>query len=90
MKFFSLVVMLSAWICVFRAPRSTASTLLQVLVFGALGSLFALAGGFSWWWDSGMRPGQQSAFLPICGLLTLAAVLWIWLRSAADDEFGPR
>jgi hypothetical protein len=90
MKSFSILVMLSAWACLLWAPRSTLSNLAQILGFGALGALFTIAGVFSWWWDSGMQPGQRSGVVPFCGLLTLVAVVWVWLRSAAEDEFGPR
>jgi len=54
--------------------------------FGAVGALLALFGGFAWWWDGSMRPGQRSATVMVCGLVTLVACVVAWLRTAADDE----
>lgn len=83
----AVMAMLAAWGCMFFAPRGSLSTLLQLLVFGLLGALFTLAGGFAWWWGQGRE--DRSALIMICGLLTLAPTIWVWLRAAADAEFGP-
>lgn len=83
-----MLITLFAWACALWAPRTTVSQTLQILIFGGLGALFALAGGFSWWWDSGMRPDQRSAVVLVCGVLTLGITGWVWLRAAAEDEFG--
>ncbi|MGC4027759.1 MAG: hypothetical protein QM696_02640 [Steroidobacteraceae bacterium] len=87
MKAAAVLMMFCAWGCMFLAPRTTLSTLLQLLVFGAAGALFTLAGGFSWWWAQGRE--DRSALIMVCGLLTLAPVAWVWLWAAADAEFGP-
>lgn len=57
MKLFALLVMRSAWACVFRSPRSTASNLLQILGFGVVGA------PFSWLADS--RGGGTRACAPL-------------------------
>lgn len=88
MKFFALVVLTAAWACVFLAPKTTWSRIIQFLIFGALGAVFTLAGGFSYWWDSGMRPSQKSPFLLICGALTLAAQAMTVLRGVLENEGG--
>lgn len=86
MKFFAFVVMLAAWGCLFLAPRSTLSRIVQLLVFGLLGTVFTLAGGFAYWWDSGMRPWQKSAFILVCGVLTLASQALTMLIAVVEDE----
>jgi hypothetical protein len=88
MKFFALIVVLAAWMCLFLAPRGTVSRLLQFLIFGLLGIVFTLAGVFQYWWNSGMQPSQKSAFLLICGLLTLASQLGTLVFAVFGGEGG--
>ncbi len=88
MNAFAAITMIAAWACFFLAPKSTASRLAQFFIFGLLGAIFTLAGGFSYWWDSGMRPTQKSAFPLICGLVILASQVATFLAGAlgGDDD----
>lgn len=70
MKVAALLVMIGAWACVFLW-RGSAARLAQLIVFGLLGTVFTLAGGFALWWNSNMQPSQSSSFIFVCGLLTL-------------------
>lgn len=88
MKFFSFLILASAWGCFFFAPSGTLSRLLQFLVFGVLGAVLSLAGGFQYWWNSGMAPSQKSAFILLCGLGTLASQASAFLQGFLGDE-GP-
>ncbi len=90
MKPIAVVILLSAWACLLLAPSGTLSRTLQLLVFLGLGALLSLVGFVSWYWDSNMRPSQQSAFVLVCGLGTLASQIGTVLRiltDAVDDEF---
>lgn len=92
MKVAALLVMLSAWGCVFLW-RATAARLAQLIVFGLLGAVFTLAGGFAYWWDSNMRPDQSSSFIFVCGLLTLLSQAGTVLAAVFADTMqidGPR
>jgi len=73
MKIFALLIVAAAWVSFFIAPKSAWSRVLQLLVFGLLGAGLTLVGGFSYWWDSGMRPSAKSPFILVCGVLTLAS-----------------
>lgn len=55
------------------------------MLFSALGTGFALAGAFSYWWDASMRPGQASPWVMIWGILTLVSQVWVFLRSILKD-----
>lgn len=55
--------------------------------FGFAGAMLALFGGFAYWWDGAMQPDRRSAVVMVSGLVTLAACLLAWLRTAARDEF---
>ncbi len=90
MKPIAFIVLASAWACLFLAPSGGVSRLIQLVVFLALGALLTLVGFASNYWDSNMRPGQQSSFILVCGLGTLASQVGTVLRalsSAADEEF---
>ncbi len=90
MKPFAVLILVSAWACLLLAPSGTLSRTLQLLVFLGLGALLSMVGFFSWYWDSNMRPSQQSAFVLICGLGTLASQIGTvvgMLTDAVDDEF---
>ncbi len=84
MKIAALLVMISAWACVFLW-RGTAARVVQLIVFGLLGTVFTLAGGFAYWWDSHMRPDQSSSLLFVCGLLTLLSQAGTLLSAVFHD-----
>lgn len=87
MKTFAVLIVLAAWGSAW-AWRGDGARLLQLLLFGAVGTLMTLAGAFSLWWDSGMRPGQASSLLLGCGLLTLLPQLPTLLRGFLEGEGG--
>ena len=87
MKVAAFLVMLAAWGCVFFW-RGTAARVLQLIVFGLLGAVFTLAGGFALWWDSGMRPSQASGFIFGCGLLTLLSQAGTVFFAVLGNEGG--
>lgn len=89
MNAFAVLTAIAAWACLFFAPRGTFSRVVQTLGFGLLGTVFVLAGGFAYWWDSGMRPTQKDATIFVCGILTVISALIVWLQAATDAEFGP-
>ena len=88
MKAIALLILVSAWGCLLFAPAGTASRVLQMLVFGALGALLTLAGAFDSWWSSNMLPSKKSAFILICGLGTLASQAGSLLRAVFGGEGG--
>ena len=49
---------------------------------------FTLAGGFSYWWDSGLRPSKATPWLFIWGALTLASQAGNLLRAVFEGEGG--
>lgn len=73
MKSLAVLIAVSSWACIFLLPGGTASRVLQLLVFGLLGSVLTIAGAFQYWWNASMLPSQKSALILICGLLTLLA-----------------
>lgn len=88
MKTIAVLVALAAWAhLLFWRPAPWVNGLL-FMAFLAAGAVFALAGGFSYWWDGGMRPSQRSATVLVCGLLTLAAQAARLFGWAAGDD-GP-
>ena len=88
MKSLAVLTAISAWAGLLWLPRGTLSRLLQMLVFGLLGVVFALAGGFAWWWDSGMRPTQANATIFVCGVLILLSQTGALLQAVLGDEGG--
>ena len=88
MTIFALMTALTAWFSVWRPPESTGLRVLLMGVFLLLGALFALAGGFAYWWDGGMRPARASPWLLIWGLLTLASQAGNLLRAVFEGEGG--
>lgn len=86
MKLLPLLITLAAWGGVLFAPQGTVSRALQVFVFGVLGGVMVFFGAASYWWDSHMQPDKKSAFVLICGLLTLASQGVTLLRAVRDDE----
>lgn len=88
MKVLAFLVAASAWAAFLFAPKSTPSRMLQFVVFGLLGALLTLAGGFSYWWDSGMRPTHRSAFILVCGIVTLVSQAATFLVGVFDQEGG--
>jgi hypothetical protein len=92
MKVAALLVMISAWGFVILW-RGTAARWVQFIVFGLLGAVFTLAGGFAYWWDSNMRPDQSSSLIFVCGVLTLLSQAGTVLTAVFDDTMqidGPR
>jgi hypothetical protein len=89
MTFFAIITALCAWGSVLLLrPDSTAVRVLLMVVFLLLGTLFTLAGGLAYWWDSGMRPTKASPAILICGLLTLASQAGNLLRAVFESEGG--
>jgi hypothetical protein len=88
MKLLAFLILMSAWTCFFVAPTGTASRVIQLLVFGLLGAALTLAGGFQYWWNSGMLPSQKSAFILLCGLGTLASQAGPFLQGVLGNEGG--
>jgi hypothetical protein len=87
MKAFAVLVVISAWACVFLW-RGTVARVVQLIVFGLLGTVFTLAGGFAYWWDSHMRPDQSSSLLFVCGVLTLLPQVGTLLMAMAEHEIN--
>jgi hypothetical protein len=81
----AVLVVISAWACLFLW-RGTVARVPQLIVFSVLGTIFTLAGGFAYWWDSNMRPDQSSALIFICGLLTLLPQAGALLSAMAEHE----
>jgi hypothetical protein len=88
MKTLAVLTTIAAWACILLLPRSTGLRVLQLLVFGLLGTVFTLAGGFQYWWNSGMLPSQKSALILVCGLLTLLSQAGTLLQGMLSDEGG--
>lgn len=84
MKPLALAILFPAWGCLLLAPSGTLSRTLQLLAFLGLGALLSLVGFVSWYRDSNIRPSQQSAFMLVCGLGTLASQVGTVLRILAD------
>jgi hypothetical protein len=85
LKPIAFLVLAAAWGCIFLAPSGSVSRLIQFLVFLALGSILVLLGFVSHYWDSHMRPGEQSVFILMCGLGTLASQIGTVYRVIADE-----
>jgi hypothetical protein len=83
----AFLVMLAAWGCAFFW-RGGWARVAQLIVFGLLGAVFTLAGGFQYWWNSGMRPSDASPFLFGCGVLTLLSQAGTILIAALGNEGG--
>ena len=67
--------------------REGALRAIALLLFQAVSLLLALMGGFSYWWDSGMRPGQKSAVVRVSGLVMFIVSLLAMLRSGSKDDW---
>jgi uncharacterized membrane protein YccC len=85
MKAVAVLVVISAWACLFFW-RGTVARVTQLIVFGVLGTIFTLAGGFAYWWDSHMMPSQSSSLIFVCGVLTLLPQAGTLLMAMADHE----
>jgi hypothetical protein len=86
---FAILATLAAWWGATRWRAIGALKMLQLLVFGTLGVLFFVFGGFAYWWDSGgfSSPGQASRVVPVCGvLILLAEFVLIALGDDAPDR----
>ncbi|WP_137919746.1 hypothetical protein [Hydrogenophaga sp. 2FB] len=88
MTFVAFITALAAWFTVLRPSDSDAVRVVWMVVFLLLGALFTLAGGFAYWWDSGMQASKASPWLLICGLLTLASQAGNLLRAVFEGEGG--
>ncbi len=88
MKFLAFIILASAWASFYFLPTGTASRVIQMLIFGALGALLTLVGGFEYWWDSSMLPNQKSAFILLCGLGTLASQTGAFLQGIFGGQGG--
>jgi len=87
MSFKTLTVLLATAACANAfAWREGVPRAILLYLFQALGVVLALLGGFSYWWDSGMRPGQKSAVVMVSGLVMLAVSVAGMLRSAGNDR----
>ena len=91
MTFILIVLVIGAWASALLLPDDRpALRWLLFVVFTALGLLLSLAGWSSYAWDKGMRPGQASPTVLVCGLLMLGAQVWNGLRAMAggglDDD----
>ena len=84
MKFFAVFVTIVFWASLFWRPPLALRLVLFVCAL-LLGILFTLFGGFSYWWDSSMQPSKKSAVVFVCGLLTLASQLGVFLRGLASE-----
>jgi hypothetical protein len=85
MQVAAFIVMAAAWASLFFW-RSTPARLAQLIVFGLLGAVFTLAGGFAYWWDSHMQPSRSSPFLFGGGLLTLLSQAGTVLMAVFRDD----
>ena len=88
MTFVAFITALAAWFTMLRPSDSDAVRVVWMVVFLLLGALFALSGGFAWWWDGGMRPTKASPWLLIWGLLTLASQAGNLLRAVFEGDGG--
>ena len=80
-----LLLTLAAWAGVFLLPGA-GWRLLQFLVFGGIGLLLVVFGGFAYWWDSSMRPSVASPLLLICGVLMLLSQAGTFVRGLLESE----
>jgi hypothetical protein len=85
----AFVVVIAAWGCTIFW-RGGWARLAQLIVFGLLGALFTIAGGFQYWWNSGMRPSDTRPFLFGCGVLILLSQAGTFLLAAIGNETGMR
>jgi hypothetical protein len=83
----AFLVLVAAWGCTFFWRGGWAGVV-QLVVFGLLGAGFTLAGGFQYWWNSGMRPTDASPFLFGCGVLTLLSQAKTILIAVLGNEGG--
>jgi len=88
MKTLAVLTALAAWACLLLLPRSTGLRVLQLLIFGLLGTVFTLAGAFQYWWNSGMLPSQKSTLILVCGVLTLLSQAGTLLQGMLSAEGG--
>ena len=85
MNVIAFLVVIAAWGCTFFW-RGGWARVAQLIVFGLLGALFTIAGGFQYWWNSGMRPSDASPFLFGCGVLILLSQAGTVLVAVLDTE----
>jgi len=75
MTTFAILATLAAWWGAIRWRTNGVLKMLQLLVFGALGLLLLVFGGFAYWVDTSgySYPEHASMVLPVCGALILLA-----------------
>lgn len=83
----AFLVMIAAWGCLFFS-RDGWARFAQLIVFGLLGAVFTLAGGFQYGWNSGMRPADASLFLFGYGVLTLLSQAGTVVIAVLSNEGG--
>ena len=86
MTFFAVLATLAALWGTTRSDTHGALKMHQLLVFGALGLLLLVFGGFGYWWDTNRYadPAHGSLTLPVCGALILIADFVLMARSNAN------
>jgi hypothetical protein len=87
MKLIAFCVMALSWLSLL-VWRGDGARVIQAFVFGTVGTVLALAGGFAYWWDSSMRPSQASSFIFICGALAVLPHLLFVVRAVLENEGG--
>jgi hypothetical protein len=87
MNVVAFLVVIAAWGCTLFW-RGGWARVAQLIVFGLLGAVFTLAGGFQYWWNSGMKPTDASPFLFGCGVLTLLSQAGTILIAVFSNEGG--
>jgi hypothetical protein len=87
MNVIAFLVLIAAWGCTFFW-RGGWARVAQLVVFGLLGAVFTIAGGFQYWWNSGMRPDEASPFLFGCGVLILLSQAGTIVLGVIGNETG--
>jgi hypothetical protein len=90
MKALATLFLLMSFASLF-ADRDSGWRWLGFLVSVLAGIAFTLIGGFAYWWDASMQPSRKSAYLLICGVLTLllqsVTILYVFFQGEAS--IGP-
>ena len=70
MRFLAALVVFVAVVSLF-VPRSIKWRLPLTIAFCALGFLFAVVGGYVYWWRPGLSQEERSALVFVCGVFLL-------------------
>lgn len=84
-KVIVFLIMALAWASLLWRT-GTAMRVLMFAAFAFVGALMTLFGAFAYYWDSHMRPDQRSAFLLVCGILTLLSQAGNFVKAIVNDE----